>query len=144
MANREASAEGVNDNATARASEDRASKGGGIVDLIFQPFEMLGNIIGKAAEAIVRDGTLEAAGRQGLDELGAALKAFPDSIQVQEAGTVFNPTPGEVQKSRDPETLQRSYSSLTPPRSAEADEQKQYQYGNDHGQSNGQDTGMSM
>ena len=29
--------------------------------------------------------------RQGANELGAALKAFPDSIQIDEPGTAFNP-----------------------------------------------------
>lgn len=36
-------------------------------------------------------GELQAAFYQGFDELGAALKAFPDSIQREEPGTAFNP-----------------------------------------------------
>jgi hypothetical protein len=47
-----------------------------------------------------QDGTLKAAGRQGIDELGAALKAFPDSIQAQESGSIFNPTQGEIAADR--------------------------------------------
>ena len=47
-----------------------------------------------------QDGHLAAAGRQGIDELGAALKAFPDAIQTQEPGTIFNPTQGEVAADR--------------------------------------------
>lgn len=41
-------------------------------------------------------GALRAAGRQGFDELGQALKAFPESIQSHEPGTLFNPTQGEI------------------------------------------------
>lgn len=36
-------------------------------------------------------GELQAAARQGFNELGAALKAFPDSIQIDEPGATFNP-----------------------------------------------------
>lgn len=52
--------------------------------------------------AITRDGTLAAAGRQGADELASALKAFPESIHVDEPGTVLNPTQGEIAASRSP------------------------------------------
>ena len=37
---------------------------------------------------LTKDGTLAAFMRQGADEVGAALKAFPDAIQTQETGTV--------------------------------------------------------
>ena len=37
-----------------------------------------------------------AALRQGGKELGTALKAFPDSISVDEPGTVLTPTQGEI------------------------------------------------
>ena len=47
-----------------------------------------------------QDGTIKAAGRMGIDELGAALKAFPDAIQVSEPGTIWNPTQGEVAADR--------------------------------------------
>ena len=48
-------------------------------------------ILGRVYHAAMADGHLAAAGRQGVAELGAALKAFPDSIQVDEPGTIFNP-----------------------------------------------------
>jgi hypothetical protein len=48
------------------------------------------------ADRKIGAGTLMAAGRQGADEIGQALKAFPDSIQVQEPGTILNPTQGEI------------------------------------------------
>jgi hypothetical protein len=52
-------------------------------------------------QELIKDGALAAAWRQGAKELGEALKAFPDSIQVLELGTVFTPTPGEISKGRD-------------------------------------------
>jgi hypothetical protein len=46
---------------------------------------------------------LRAAGRQGVDEIGMALKAFPDSIQAHEPGQLFTPLPSEVaQQGREP------------------------------------------
>ena len=56
---------------------------------------------GKAAYgAVMKDGTIKAMLRQGADEVGQALKAFPESIQESELGTIFNPTPGEISKDR--------------------------------------------
>ncbi len=37
-----------------------------------------------------------AALRQGGKELGTALKAFPDSISIDEPGTLLTPTQGEI------------------------------------------------
>lgn len=54
-------------------------------------------------EALNRDGTLAAAFRQGAQELYTALKPFPESIQVNEPGTILNPTQGEIAASREPE-----------------------------------------
>jgi hypothetical protein len=62
-----------------------------------QPKESL---IGAAVKAALKDGTLAAAWRQGLSEIGEALKAFPDSIQVRELGTIGAPTPGEIGQQR--------------------------------------------
>ena len=59
--------------------------------------------IGSVIGAVMEDGTIAAAGRQGADEFGMALKAFPDSIQVQEPGTIFNPTQGEIAEARRPD-----------------------------------------
>jgi len=36
-------------------------------------------------------GEVQAAVRQGFNEIGAALRAFPESIQVEEPGAAFNP-----------------------------------------------------
>jgi hypothetical protein len=41
-------------------------------------------------------GALQAALRQGGKELGEALKPFPESISVNEPGTVLSPTQGEI------------------------------------------------
>lgn len=46
-------------------------------------------------------GEVQGALRQGVDEIGIALKAFPDSIQAYEMGTVFSPTPYDVSVSRN-------------------------------------------
>lgn len=59
--------------------------------------------IGAAISGMLQDGTIAAAGRQGVGEIGQALKAFPDSIQVQEPGTLWNPTQGEIAEARRPE-----------------------------------------
>ena len=52
--------------------------------------------------AMTKDGTLAAAGRQGADELAVALRAFPESIQADEPGTILNPTQGEIAADRSP------------------------------------------
>lgn len=57
------------------------------------------------AEAATRDGTLAAAWRQGADEFAMALRAFPETIHVDEPGTILNPTQGEIASSRKPDRL---------------------------------------
>jgi hypothetical protein len=61
--------------------------------------------IDKLTGPVMRDGMLAAAFRQGAGEIGEALKAFPQSIQVQEPGTLLNPTQGEIASARDPEKM---------------------------------------
>jgi hypothetical protein len=51
----------------------------------------VGKVITTAYRAATRDGTIDAFLRQGARELGSALKAFPDTMQIDEAGAVFNP-----------------------------------------------------
>ena len=58
--------------------------------------------ISMVSHAVMKDGTIAAAFRQGADEVGMALKAFPESIQAQEAGTILSPTQGEIAASREP------------------------------------------
>lgn len=59
------------------------------------------SMLARMWNGLTRDGHLAAAGRQGADEIGQALKAFPDSIGVDEPGTVFNPTQGEIAADRE-------------------------------------------
>lgn len=141
MAREESAAERANDGAS---NDAQRSLGGILLDAVTWPVLF----ITSAWEAITRDGHLAAAGRQGADELGAALKAFPDSVQANEVGTLWSPTQGEIAAGRQHDGQHggfwtRSYSSLTPPEgwSAAAD---QHQAGNDHGHDNGHDTGHSM
>ena len=58
------------------------------------------NAVNAIIEPITRDGTLAAFGRQGADELWAALRASPDTIHAEEPGTILNPTQGEIAASR--------------------------------------------
>jgi hypothetical protein len=60
------------------------------------------SLVSKVWDAITKDGTLAAAWRQGADEIGIALKAFPDSIHAEEPGTILNPTQGEIADDRKP------------------------------------------
>lgn len=149
MAKERSTADRGNDGANA----DRKAQptlGGGALSLVFLPFLAVGTIIGKAWNAITEDGHLAAAGRQGADELGAALKAFHDSVQVQETGTLWNPTQGEIAASRNFGGRNGSYSSYSasghPPHPwpSEVAERNRQQPGNDHGPENGQDAGHSM
>ena len=121
---------------------------------------MLGAVSIMAAmwNAVTADGTLAAAGRQGIDELGAALKAFPDAIQVQETGTIFNPTQGEVAADRQHGKRTGSYASYSDssvPRNlwpSEIAKENRNQASNDNangkdngkGHENGHDGGYSM
>lgn len=104
----------------------------------------------KLWNAITSDGVLAASARQGADELGAALKAFPDAIQVQETGTLWNPTQGEIaadrQQSRHSGSSSSYSSSSRPPWPSEIASAHRNQPGKDHGtgHDNGYDAGHSM
>ena len=60
------------------------------------------NAIGKVTGPLLRDGMLAAAFRQGASEFYEGLKPFPETLQVNEPGTLLNPTQGEIAKDRDP------------------------------------------
>ena len=83
------------------------------------------SLVAKVWDAITKDGHLAAAGRQGLDELGMALKAFPDSIGVDEPGAIWNPTQGEIAADRKPK----------PPSPSEVAQDK-HPYSPEHSQGN--------
>ena len=109
-------------------------------------------VVAKLWHALTSDGVLAAAGRQGIDELGAALKAFPESIQVSETGTIWNPTPGEVAADRQQGRHTGSYASYSdgsgPPHPwpSEIANHNRHLPGKDHGNGHehGHDAGHSM
>jgi hypothetical protein len=68
------------------------------------------SIVSAVASKNYLGGELEAAFLQGTRELGVALKAFPDSIQVDEPGTAFNP----LYRDRDGDTPAHSYGGVEP------------------------------
>ena len=107
-------------------------------------------IVASLWNAVTADGTLAAAGRQGIDELGVALKAFPDAVQVQETGTLWNPTQGEIAADRKQAGLSSSYASYSassgPPHPwpSEIANENRNQPGKDTGNGYEKDTGYSM
>lgn len=78
-------------------------------------------------DSLTADGTLKAAFRQGADEIGIALKAFPDSIHAEEPGTLLNPTQGEIADDRKagrlptPSEIARDRTPYTPEHGHEHD-----------------------
>jgi len=59
-------------------------------------FRQAGAVVSAAYHAAMKGGELQAFFRQGANEIGAALKAFPDSLQVDEPGQVFNPLYSDI------------------------------------------------
>ncbi len=52
--------------------------------------------------AVMRGGELQAMGRMGIDELGQALRAFPDAIHAHaEPGGMFEPLHRDIAAARD-------------------------------------------
>lgn len=102
----------------------------------------------KLWHALTSDGVLAAAGRQGIDELGVALKAFPEAIQVQEIGTIFSPTQGEIaadRKQAEGFWVRNSVNDLPhpwPSEIAEANKRSGAEQGK--GYENGHEAGFSM
>jgi hypothetical protein len=148
MAERKAS-ENENSRPASADANKPDSKGMGLVEGAILAAVSIG---AKLWNAVTADGVLAAAGRQGIDELGAALKAFPDAMQVQETGTLWNPTQGEIAADRKQGKHIGSYSSYSsssgPPHPwpSEIAKANQHQPGNDHGNGhdNGHDAGHSM
>jgi hypothetical protein len=131
-------------------SEAQPTRGGGAASLVMLPFLAVASVIAKVWHDITSDGTLAAAARQGADEMGVALKAFPEAIQIQETGQLWSPTQGEVAASRHQGRHTGSYSSYSassqPPHPwpSEIANQNRHQPGNDHGQDHSNDNGHSM
>jgi hypothetical protein len=55
---------------------------------------------GEIVDSTFLHGPVAAALRQGADEIGMALKAFPDSIQTHEPGSVLNPLFSDIANNR--------------------------------------------
>ena len=92
--------------------------------------------------------SLAAAGRQGIDELGAALKAFPDASRCRKPARIWNPTQGEIAADREHARHSQSFFAGGPPHPwpSEIASQNRHQPGKDHGNGheNGHDAGNSM
>jgi hypothetical protein len=104
-------------------------------------------LVAKLWDGLTRDGTLAAFMRQGADEVGAALKAFPDAIQTQESGTVWNPTQGEIAASRSRGKHSGNYISFsnnTQPWPSQIARENNQRPGSDKGRDHGHDAGQSM
>ncbi len=55
-----------------------------------------GDTLSSMFNAAMRGGEIQAFIRQGFGEIGAALKAFPDSIQIDEPGALFSPLHSDI------------------------------------------------
>lgn len=104
--------------------------GGGVVGMIVAAHSAVKSGLASTWNAVTKDGTIAAAMRQGADEIGMALKAFPDSIHVEEPGTILNPTQGEIASARG----QAPSPSTTTSPSAIAKDGAGSVYGQDQGQ----------
>jgi hypothetical protein len=71
-------------------------------EAVISALEKVREIDQKNRHDLFGDGILKAAGRQGIDELGMALKAFPEAVQAHEPGAIWNPTQGEIASDRKP------------------------------------------
>jgi hypothetical protein len=145
MAERESKVESVNDRDAGRVSGETSPPGGGIVGALLTPVTVVAAGIAALGSALWHDRAFWAFARQGVDELGTAFgKMVPDSIQVDESGSLWNPTQGEIASAaRDTGGLHRmNWASLRASRSAEAEQQNTQQPEQDRGKE--QDNGMSM
>lgn len=119
---------------------------GEMAEMVATMFKRTRAALLRVADPIIRDGTVPAFFRQGADEIGMALKAFPESVHAEEPGTVLNPTqyeitarrfsPGSVyghapaqQESRLPSPSEIAKNKQ--PRVAEQDRDRQRQHGRD-------------
>jgi hypothetical protein len=64
--------------------------------------KLVGRVIEGAAQKFMGDTAFWGAARQGIDELGQAIKAFPDAIQAHaEPGGMFEPLHSDIAASRE-------------------------------------------
>jgi hypothetical protein len=119
---------------------------GAAVSLVATAFVAVASFAQKVLDGIMADGTIKAAGRMGIDELGEALKPFPESISIQESGTIWNPTQGEIQADRKPERHSDGPPHPWPSEIAAANRHQSagHDHGHGHGHDNGHDAGLSL
>jgi hypothetical protein len=84
---------------------EAASAGGVLASAVAYTIAAVTAVVSGVWNAVTRDGTVPAFVRHGADEVGMALKAFPESIQTSEVGSILNPTQGEIASSRKPASL---------------------------------------
>lgn len=113
--------------------EERESKGGGVIGLIVGAVTAAIATVTLLWEKATQDGHLAAAFRQGIGELGEALKPFPESIQASEHGTLWNPTQGEIAADRKTVDYGNFQSSRLPSPSEIAREARGSVHGEEHG-----------
>ena len=99
--------------------EASESNGGGVLNAITTATAAVIAVGTLISQKLNEDGTLAAAGRQGLDELGNALVAFPPgTAHATESGTIWNPTQGEIAADRR-HTEYGNWQSSRPPSPSE-------------------------
>ncbi len=106
---------------------------GGLLKAAEYAVTAVATVISTAWHALTKDGYLAAAFRQGLGELAEATKAFPESIQVHEPGTLWDPTQGEIAAGRreDAQSFVPHYNGRSP--SEIAAEARNNMHGPEHG-----------
>jgi hypothetical protein len=88
---------------TPKSDNDRADSGRGASSPPgWAIVAAIGSMIGGMYNAVMRGGELQAAFRMGIDEIGQALKAFPDAVQARaEPGGMFEPLHSDIAAARD-------------------------------------------
>ena len=142
MAEQQQPIEDGNIAANGRGGESEFTSLGTAASAVTLSFLAAASIVSRIWEGMTADGMLAAAARQGSDEIGVALKAFPDSVQTQEVGSIWNPTSGgnhQFPASR------LGALELDPLLQPHADgESEQYVHGQQNDQDNGHRHGHSM
>lgn len=113
---------------------EREQESVGVVSTFAASVAGIRSAVNAIIEPFTRDGTLAAFFRQGADEMAVALKAFPESISVDEPGTILNPTQGEI--AADRKTKLPSPSDIAKDKQPYRPENGQ-DHGNDHGHDRG-------
>lgn len=128
-----------------RSTGSEDNKVTGIASMIGAVLTAPMTMVAKAWNAIMADGVIAGFARQGIDELGTALKAFPDSIQREETGTLWSPTQAEITASRKHGGINNGLGAdQRHPWPSEIADRNRHQSWRDDGHDNGHDDGHSM